>query len=112
MSNLSRVTQLVILELGYSRSLALWMLFVGLLRLLRALPLPADDAHLEALILSGQSVFDVLDGEEMRRARTRANPYEMIRGVFFLNRFADFSLPSPDMTLRLFFELQLSVCLQ
>lgn len=36
-----------------------------------------------------QSVFDILDGEEMRRARTRANPYEMIRGVFFLNRLAD-----------------------
>lgn len=35
-----------------------------------------------------QSVFDELDGEEMRRARTRSNPYEMIRGVFFLNRFA------------------------
>lgn len=33
-----------------------------------------------------QSVFDELDGEEMRRARTRSNPYEMIRGVFFLNR--------------------------
>ncbi|XP_024621733.1 cap-specific mRNA (nucleoside-2'-O-)-methyltransferase 1 isoform X3 [Neophocaena asiaeorientalis asiaeorientalis] len=46
------------------------------------------DAHLQVLILSGQNVFDVLDGEEMRRARTRANPYEMIRGVFFLNRAA------------------------
>uniref|UniRef100_A0A452TYF3 Cap-specific mRNA (nucleoside-2'-O-)-methyltransferase 1 n=1 Tax=Ursus maritimus TaxID=29073 RepID=A0A452TYF3_URSMA len=46
------------------------------------------DAHLDFLTLSGQSVFDVLDGEEMRRARTRANPYEMIRGVFFLNRAA------------------------
>ncbi|KAK2113640.1 Cap-specific mRNA (nucleoside-2'-O-)-methyltransferase 1 [Saguinus oedipus] len=37
-------------------------------------------------VLQCKSVFDVLDGEEMRRARTRANPYEMIRGVFFLNR--------------------------
>lgn len=46
------------------------------------------------VILFGQSVFDDLEGEEMRRARTRANPYEMIRGVFFLNRFADISLPS------------------
>lgn len=36
-----------------------------------------------------QSVFDELDGEEMRRARTRSNPYEMIRGAFFLNRFAE-----------------------
>uniref|UniRef100_A0A8C2S2X4 Cap-specific mRNA (nucleoside-2'-O-)-methyltransferase 1 n=1 Tax=Capra hircus TaxID=9925 RepID=A0A8C2S2X4_CAPHI len=39
-------------------------------------------------VLKCKSVFDVLDGEEMRRARTRANPYEMIRGVFFLNRAA------------------------
>lgn len=36
-----------------------------------------------------QSVFDELDGEEMRRARTRSNPYEMIRGAFFLNRFVE-----------------------
>ena len=33
-----------------------------------------------------QSVFDDLEGEEMRQARTRSNPYESIRGVFFLNR--------------------------
>ena len=33
-----------------------------------------------------QSIFDQLEGEEMRRARTRSNPYETIRGVFFLNR--------------------------
>lgn len=33
-----------------------------------------------------QTVFDSLDGEEMRRARTRSNPYEMIRGGIFLNR--------------------------
>ncbi|XP_032504396.1 cap-specific mRNA (nucleoside-2'-O-)-methyltransferase 1 isoform X4 [Phocoena sinus] len=39
-------------------------------------------------VLQCKNVFDVLDGEEMRRARTRANPYEMIRGVFFLNRAA------------------------
>ncbi|XP_051009353.1 cap-specific mRNA (nucleoside-2'-O-)-methyltransferase 1 [Acomys russatus] len=39
-------------------------------------------------VLKCKSVFDILDGEEMRRARTRANPYEMIRGVFFLNRAA------------------------
>lgn len=65
------------------------------------------DVHLEVLIFSGQSVFDVLDGEEMRRARTRANPYEMIRGVFFLNRFADISLPSLDMD-RFTFSLSLS----
>ncbi|XP_028580218.2 cap-specific mRNA (nucleoside-2'-O-)-methyltransferase 1 [Podarcis muralis] len=39
-------------------------------------------------MLQCKSVFDELDGEEMRRARTRSNPYEMIRGVFFLNRAA------------------------
>ncbi|EPQ18559.1 Cap-specific mRNA (nucleoside-2'-O-)-methyltransferase 1 [Myotis brandtii] len=37
-------------------------------------------------VLQCKSVFDVLDGEEMWRALTRANPYEMIQGVFFLNR--------------------------
>uniref|UniRef100_A0A8C5L309 Cap-specific mRNA (nucleoside-2'-O-)-methyltransferase 1 n=1 Tax=Jaculus jaculus TaxID=51337 RepID=A0A8C5L309_JACJA len=39
-------------------------------------------------MLRCKSVFDILDEEEMRRARTRANPYEMIRGVLFLNRAA------------------------
>ncbi|KAL8185643.1 UNVERIFIED_CONTAM: Cap-specific mRNA (nucleoside-2'-O-)-methyltransferase 1, partial [Gekko kuhli] len=39
-------------------------------------------------MLHCKSVFDELDGEEMRRARTRSNPYEMIRGAFFLNRAA------------------------
>uniref|UniRef100_A0A8D0HE87 Cap-specific mRNA (nucleoside-2'-O-)-methyltransferase 1 n=1 Tax=Sphenodon punctatus TaxID=8508 RepID=A0A8D0HE87_SPHPU len=39
-------------------------------------------------VLQCKSVFDELEGEEMRRARTRSNPYEMIRGVFFLNRAA------------------------
>uniref|UniRef100_A0A8D2J2X9 Cap-specific mRNA (nucleoside-2'-O-)-methyltransferase 1 n=1 Tax=Varanus komodoensis TaxID=61221 RepID=A0A8D2J2X9_VARKO len=39
-------------------------------------------------MLQCKNVFDELDGEEMRRARTRSNPYEMIRGVFFLNRAA------------------------
>lgn len=33
-----------------------------------------------------QTVFDDLEGEEMRRARTRSNPYETIRGGIFLNR--------------------------
>ncbi|KAI8784467.1 cap-specific mRNA (nucleoside-2-O-)-methyltransferase 1 [Biomphalaria glabrata] len=40
------------------------------------------------LVLNGKSVFDVLEPEEMRRARTRSNPYETIRGAFFLNRAA------------------------
>ncbi|XP_044128802.1 cap-specific mRNA (nucleoside-2'-O-)-methyltransferase 1 isoform X2 [Bufo gargarizans] len=39
-------------------------------------------------LLECKSAFDQLEGEEMRRARTRSNPYEMIRGVFFLNRAA------------------------
>ncbi|MEQ2177925.1 hypothetical protein GOODEAATRI_008808 [Goodea atripinnis] len=33
-----------------------------------------------------ETVFDDLEGEEMRRARTRSNPYETIRGGIFLNR--------------------------
>ncbi|XP_066558976.1 cap-specific mRNA (nucleoside-2'-O-)-methyltransferase 1 isoform X2 [Amia ocellicauda] len=39
-------------------------------------------------VLKCKSVFDDLEGEEMRRARTRSNPYETIRGAFFLNRAA------------------------
>ncbi|XP_043916302.1 cap-specific mRNA (nucleoside-2'-O-)-methyltransferase 1 [Protopterus annectens] len=39
-------------------------------------------------LLMCKSKFDDLEGEEMRRARTRSNPYETIRGVFFLNRAA------------------------
>ncbi|XP_056589922.1 cap-specific mRNA (nucleoside-2'-O-)-methyltransferase 1 isoform X2 [Triplophysa dalaica] len=40
------------------------------------------------LLLRCKSVFDDLEGEEMRRARTRSNAYETIRGAFFLNRAA------------------------
>uniref|UniRef100_A0A3Q4BLC1 Cap-specific mRNA (nucleoside-2'-O-)-methyltransferase 1 n=1 Tax=Mola mola TaxID=94237 RepID=A0A3Q4BLC1_MOLML len=39
-------------------------------------------------LLRCKTVFDSLEGEEMRRARTRSNPYEMIRGGIFLNRAA------------------------
>nr|XP_056709258.1 cap-specific mRNA (nucleoside-2'-O-)-methyltransferase 1 [Euleptes europaea] len=39
-------------------------------------------------MLQRKTLFDELNGEEMRRARTRSNPYEMIRGAFFLNRAA------------------------
>ncbi|KAM4633422.1 cap-specific mRNA (nucleoside-2'-O-)-methyltransferase 1 isoform 1-T3 [Polymixia lowei] len=39
-------------------------------------------------LLRCKTVFDNLEGEEMRRARTRSNPYETIRGAFFLNRAA------------------------
>lgn len=54
------------------------------------LPIPQACVRSSSILfLFMQSVFDELDGEEMRRARTRSNPYEMIRGVFFLNRFAE-----------------------
>ncbi|KAK9305793.1 hypothetical protein QLX08_003305 [Tetragonisca angustula] len=39
-------------------------------------------------VISAKTVFDRLDNVEMRRARTRCNPYETIRGVIFLNRAA------------------------
>lgn len=34
-------------------------------------------------VVTCKTVFDDLEGEEMRQARTRSNPYESIRGVFF-----------------------------
>ncbi|CAD5119881.1 DgyrCDS8465 [Dimorphilus gyrociliatus] len=39
-------------------------------------------------VLKCKSVFDNLEGEEMRQARTRSNPYESIKGGIFLNRAA------------------------
>ncbi|XP_033102913.1 cap-specific mRNA (nucleoside-2'-O-)-methyltransferase 1-like [Anneissia japonica] len=39
-------------------------------------------------MLKAKTVFDTLDPEEMRQARTRSNPYETIRGGIFLNRAA------------------------
>ncbi|XP_054006129.1 cap-specific mRNA (nucleoside-2'-O-)-methyltransferase 1 [Hylaeus anthracinus] len=39
-------------------------------------------------IINSKTVFDNLDSVEMRRARTRSNPYETIRGSIFLNRAA------------------------
>lgn len=39
-------------------------------------------------VINAKTVFDRLDDVEMRRARTRCNPYETIRGAFFLNRAA------------------------
>lgn len=35
-----------------------------------------------------QTIFDNLEGEDMRLARTRSNPYETIGSVIFLNRAA------------------------
>ncbi|XP_063992991.1 cap-specific mRNA (nucleoside-2'-O-)-methyltransferase 1-like [Diachasmimorpha longicaudata] len=39
-------------------------------------------------VISSKSIFDGLEKREMQRARTRSNPFETIRGVFFLNRAA------------------------
>ncbi|PNF43830.1 Cap-specific mRNA (nucleoside-2'-O-)-methyltransferase 1 [Cryptotermes secundus] len=46
------------------------------------------DPNLLRNVLSSKNVFDKLDPEEMRKARTRSNPFETIRGGFFLNRAA------------------------
>ncbi|GAB6022154.1 FtsJ methyltransferase domain-containing protein 2, variant 2 [Chamberlinius hualienensis] len=39
-------------------------------------------------VLKAKTVLDSMEGDELRKARTRSNPYETIRGVFFLNRAA------------------------
>ncbi|XP_071961827.1 cap-specific mRNA (nucleoside-2'-O-)-methyltransferase 1-like [Antedon mediterranea] len=39
-------------------------------------------------VLKAKTIFDTLEPEEMRQARTRSNPYETIRGGIFLNRAA------------------------
>ena len=39
-------------------------------------------------VLSAKTVFDKLEGDELLKARTRSNPFETIRGAFFLNRAA------------------------
>ncbi|XP_058807996.1 cap-specific mRNA (nucleoside-2'-O-)-methyltransferase 1 isoform X2 [Phymastichus coffea] len=39
-------------------------------------------------VIKSKSVFDRLDKNEMREARTRSNPFETIRGSIFLNRAA------------------------
>lgn len=39
-------------------------------------------------ILNSKTIFDQIDREELRRARTRSNPFEIIRGSIFLNRAA------------------------
>nr|XP_002121619.3 cap-specific mRNA (nucleoside-2'-O-)-methyltransferase 1 [Ciona intestinalis] len=39
-------------------------------------------------VLECKSIFDDLEGQEMRKARMRSNPYETIRGGIFLNRAA------------------------
>uniref|UniRef100_A0A915K601 Cap-specific mRNA (nucleoside-2'-O-)-methyltransferase 1 n=1 Tax=Romanomermis culicivorax TaxID=13658 RepID=A0A915K601_ROMCU len=57
-------------------------------------------------VLDAKSVFDELNDKELRQARSRANPFESIKGVFFQNRAAmkmanldavfDFKLTNPD----------------
>lgn len=39
-------------------------------------------------ILTSKTIFDQIDRNEFRRARTRCNPFETIRGSIFLNRAA------------------------
>jgi len=39
-------------------------------------------------ILTCKSVFDTLEPQELNKARTRSNPFESIKGGFFLNRAA------------------------
>lgn len=39
-------------------------------------------------ILKSKSIFDSLGADDMRRARTKSNPFETIRGNIFLNRAA------------------------
>jgi cap1 methyltransferase len=46
------------------------------------------DENILKRILESKSVFDNLGAEEMRRARTKSNPFETIRGNIFLNRAA------------------------
>lgn len=41
-----------------------------------------------AEVLKSKTVFDALSGDEFLKARTRANPYEFIRGAIFQNRAA------------------------
>lgn len=46
------------------------------------------DPNILEQVVNSKSIFDTLDKNEMRRARTRSNPFETIRGAFFLNRAA------------------------
>lgn len=46
------------------------------------------DENILKRVLESKSVFDNLGAEDMRRARTKSNPFETIRGNIFLNRAA------------------------
>lgn len=64
------------------------------------------DEELLNTMLKCKTIFDDLEGYELRQARTRSNPYETIRGAIFLNRAAmkmanmdcvfDFEFTSPS----------------
>lgn len=46
------------------------------------------DPHILANVLAQKSIFDHLGADDMRKARTKCNPFETIRGSIFLNRAA------------------------
>ncbi|GIY57075.1 cap-specific mRNA [Caerostris extrusa] len=46
------------------------------------------DPEILKKVIDNKSVFDNLEPEEMRKARTKSNPFETIRGGIFLNRAA------------------------
>ncbi|CAG5095818.1 Similar to CG6379: Cap-specific mRNA (nucleoside-2'-O-)-methyltransferase 1 (Drosophila melanogaster) [Cotesia congregata] len=46
------------------------------------------DPHIVQQVVNSKTIFDTLDKNEMHRARSRSNPFETIRGAFFLNRAA------------------------
>jgi len=46
------------------------------------------DPEALASVLDAKSVFDKLEPNELMKSRTRSNPFETIRGAFFLNRAA------------------------
>lgn len=46
------------------------------------------DENILKRVLENKSVFDNLGADDMRRARTKSNPFETIRGNIFLNRAA------------------------
>lgn len=46
------------------------------------------DDEILAEVLNSKSIFDNLGANDMRNARTRSNPFELIRGSIFLNRAA------------------------
>ena len=77
--------------------------------------LPFSDVDSMSLLLSVlkcKSIFDRLEADELRKARTRSNPFETIRSVIFLNRAAmkmanmdavfDFMFTNPSKTIMLF----------